>query len=358
MKEYIFCVDRTKKPTQKRIITSISKDIGTGKVKNCEKDEISDSILWKDFMAINLKMKTSDVFKDKDPPEGEEEEVDASKFKFPWHCEKGIVADAKKLNIEFNEARDLKPVKVFVTGPPASGKTFYSGDINSYYNIPRVCVKELTDQAFKMGKTEEEEGLASEIKAKLDEIRDAAVAKIEEERAEIDYGDQEPPEIDREGLPIRVPDDIIYKLMILRLNENDCRNRGYILDGYPRSYEDCQHIFLKREKKFDEEGNEVEEDEPELEEGQKKSFKGYVKEDSIIPSSTIVFNQVDKFLLDRVKNLSEEQIAGTHYNAADMKRRLKSYKSVNESQVAEPSVQAFFKEHGVQIFERDAAADK
>lgn len=41
-----------------------------------------------------------------------------------------------------------------------------------------------------------------------------------------------------------------------------------------------------------------------------------------------------------------------------MKRRLKSYKSVNESQVAEPSVQAFFKEHGVQIFERDAAADK
>ena len=332
--------------------------MGTGKVKNVDKEDVADSIIWKDFMAINLKMKSSDVFKDKEPPEGEEEEADPAKFKFPWHCEKGVIADAKKLNIEFNEARFLKPVKIFVTGPPASGKTFYSELINGYYNIPRVCVKELTDKAFAMSKTEEEEGLASEIKAKLEEMRDAAVAKIEEERAEKDYGDEEPPEIDRDGLPIRVPDDIIYKLMILRLNENDCRNRGYILDGYPRSFEDCQHIFLKREKKFDEEGNEVEEDEPELEEGQKKSFKGYIKEDSIFPSSSIVFNQEDKFLMDRVKNLSEEQIAGTHYNAADMKRRLKAYRNVNESQVAEPSVQAFFKDNSVQQFERDAASDK
>jgi adenylate kinase len=252
----------------------------------------------------------------------------------------------------------LEPVKIFVTGPPASGKSFYSEMIHGYYNIPRVSVKELTDQAFQMGKTEEEEGLAAEIKAKLDEIKDAAVAKIEEERAEKDYGDEEPPEIDRDALKIRVPDDIIYKLMILRLNENDCRNRGYVLDGFPRSYEDCCHIFLKREKKFDEEGNEIEEEEPELEEGQKKSFKGYIKEDSIFPSSCIVFNQDDKFLIDRVKNLSESEIAGTHYTAADMKRRLKTYRDVNESKVAEPSVQAFFKEHGIQVFERDAAAEK
>lgn len=52
-------------------------------------------------------MKTSDVFKDKDPPEGEEEDADPAKFKFPWFCEKGILDNAKQLNIEFNVARDL-----------------------------------------------------------------------------------------------------------------------------------------------------------------------------------------------------------------------------------------------------------
>jgi hypothetical protein len=30
-KTYIFAVDRTKKPTQKRLVEAISKDIGTGK---------------------------------------------------------------------------------------------------------------------------------------------------------------------------------------------------------------------------------------------------------------------------------------------------------------------------------------
>ena len=150
--------------------------MGTGKVKHVEKEDVADSILWKDFISINLKMKSSDVFKDKEPPEGEEEEADPAKFKFPWHCEKGIIADAKKLNIEFNEARFLKPVKIFVTGPPASGKTFYSELINGYYNIPRVCVKELTDKAFAMSKTEEEEGLAHRRQSSIDDVLEVAEA--------------------------------------------------------------------------------------------------------------------------------------------------------------------------------------
>ena len=90
-----------------------------------------------------------------------------------------------------------------------------------------------------MCKTEEEEGMAFEIKTKLEEMRDAAVAKIEEDRADKDFGDEEPPEIDRDALEIRVPDDIIYQLLKIRLGQNDCRNRGYILDGLPRSYKDC-----------------------------------------------------------------------------------------------------------------------
>jgi adenylate kinase family enzyme len=166
-----------------------------------------------------------------------------------------------------------------------------------------------------MAKLEEEEGLPLEIRTKIEELRDAAVAKIEEAREGVDFGDEGPPEIDREALPIRIPDEFIYKLLILKLNENSCRNRGYILDGYPRSYEDCQHIFLVKPKKFDPEtGEEIEEEEPELEEGQKKSFKGYIKNDSIFPSSCIVLKQEDKYLIEKVKNLTENEIENTHYN--------------------------------------------
>ena len=58
----------------------------------------------------------------------------------------------------------------------------------------------------------------------------------------------------------------------------------------------------------------------------------------------MVFKQKDEFLVNRVRNLGEEKIEGTHYNEVDMKRRLKEYRNANESKVAEPSVQQFFRE--------------
>ena len=147
--------------------------------------------------------------------------------------------------------------------------------------------------------------LAQEIKAKVEELRDTMVQQIEESRPETD---EEPPEIDRESLPIRLPDDILYKLLKIALQENACRNRGYILDGYPRTFKDACEVFLRRTKKFDEEGNEIEEEEPELEEGEEKSYEGYEPNPDIFPSNVLVMNGDDSFLIERVKNLSEKEI--------------------------------------------------
>lgn len=89
-----------------------------------------------------------------------------------------------------------------------------------------------------MAKIEEDNGdeLIAEIKAKVEELRDAMVAQIEESRPETE---EEPPEINRETLPIRLPNDILYKLLKISLTENACRNRGYILDGFPRTFKDA-----------------------------------------------------------------------------------------------------------------------
>lgn len=102
----------------------------------------------------------------------------------------------------------------------------------------------------------------------------------------------------------------------------------------------------------------MEEDEPDLEEGEEKSWEGFIKDESIFPSSCIVFKQQDNYLINRVKNLKQEQIVGTHYNLADMKRRIVKYKQANESEIAEPSVQAFYREQEIQVFEKDASLNK
>ena len=61
------------------------------------------------------------------------------------------------MNTEFNEFRGLNPVKIFVTGPPASGKTYYADALAKYYNIPKVEVKQLVSEVFRMAAIEEEE---------------------------------------------------------------------------------------------------------------------------------------------------------------------------------------------------------
>jgi len=129
---YIFAIDRSVRPSQKRIVTSIAKNMGTDKVIHIEPVKINQPI-WQDRMQTNLKMKISDAFKDGElTPEQdenlEEEEKEAmlKSLKFPWHSEKGIIGNVVKLNKEFNDFRGLNPVKIFITGPPASGKTFYA----------------------------------------------------------------------------------------------------------------------------------------------------------------------------------------------------------------------------------------
>lgn len=128
---------------------------------------------------------------------------------------------------------------MYVTGPPASGKSYYSSELARYYNIPHISIKQLSDAALaislldedKIGEDEEK----ANIKAKCDELRDTMVTSMEEARGD-PPPDEEWPEIDRSTLPIRVPEDILWKLLNKELNHNDCRNRGYVLDGFPRKY--------------------------------------------------------------------------------------------------------------------------
>jgi len=95
-------------------------------------------------------MRASDAFKDgtlsPEEEEGAEDPEALLKEKmFPWHNKKGILSNISTLNTEFNTFRGLNPVKIFVTGPPASGKTYYSEELAKYYNIPHVHIKQLTE---------------------------------------------------------------------------------------------------------------------------------------------------------------------------------------------------------------------
>ena len=72
--------------------------------------------------------------------------------------------------------------------------------------------------------------LGEEIRSKIEELKDIAVAEYEKTRNK-----KKDPELDRATVKVRLPDDILYRIVRLQMNTAACKNKGFILDGYPRT---------------------------------------------------------------------------------------------------------------------------
>jgi hypothetical protein len=151
---------------------------------------------------VNLKIKTSDVFKDREEEdeenvdggeEGDEEkEKDLEKEpKFKWHCEKGIIENVGMLNKEFVDKHKLDAMKVYIGGPPAIGKTHYARMMAEKYNLNLIEVSDVVFKGYEMAKrseveegeegylkNEEEREMGTRIKEKIEEIRESMAAQI------------------------------------------------------------------------------------------------------------------------------------------------------------------------------------
>lgn len=82
---YVFALDKTKNPTQKRLVNSIAKGMGAKETVSVAYDDVKKQE-WAEFLTLDLKMRASDVLKDDEPPEdAENPEELAEQLKFPWH---------------------------------------------------------------------------------------------------------------------------------------------------------------------------------------------------------------------------------------------------------------------------------
>jgi len=103
---YIFGIDNTKKPTQRKLIEAISEGIGTGLVEKedipIEFDPVYERMTpirldqsWKRFLMLNIKATPSSLFIPKATGEEEEgAEADGGDAEgFNWHCKAGLASN-------------------------------------------------------------------------------------------------------------------------------------------------------------------------------------------------------------------------------------------------------------------------
>lgn len=103
-------------------------------------------------MSLDLKMKVSPEFQNLDSE---------------WHCRQGITDETMKLlNDEFNLFRGLFPLKVFIGGPPGSGKTHFTKILAESYGIPHLTVGEMIEHAKKL-----KDDMGEEIREKITELK-------------------------------------------------------------------------------------------------------------------------------------------------------------------------------------------
>ena len=134
----------------------------------------------------------------------------------------------------------------------------------------------------------------------------------------------------------KIPSDMMSEAFRWRLSQNDCQNRGYILDGYPISYKTSLEVFFitpvrppPKAKQVDDEGNEIEEaneEEVDAEELEKRYAPKF--QSQIYPDSVILLRGENEFLRSRAKTLKAED--NKKWDPENLERRLVDYCDAND----------------------------
>lgn len=112
----------------------------------------------------------------------------------------------------------------------------------------------------------------------------------------------------------------------MKLESPACTNKGFILDGFPKTFEGCLQVFGdKITFPVDAEGNE----ERGAYQESKESIGGFNLRAALLPQYSVSLSAEDEFLRTKLKELPEEQ---KQANQADdqMVRRLKAFREHNQ----------------------------
>ncbi|XP_037359834.1 adenylate kinase 7 isoform X2 [Talpa occidentalis] len=298
--------------TLEDIIKCISKNTGPGKIQRVPKEN---AFLTKDLtqesldhLLVSLRMEALYV---------------KENFNIRWTAQSGFVENINNILKEYKQSRGLLPIKICILGPPAVGKTSVAEALCKHYKLHHIKLKDVVTEAI----------------ARLEAIvapKEGEEEEVEEEEEEENVEDaQELLEGIKESMEQnsgRLEDQYITRFMKEKLKSMPCRNQGYVLDGYPKTYDQAKDLFNQ--------------DEEEEEEVRGKSFPF---DKSIIPEFVCALDASDEFLKERVMNLPESVVAGTHYSQDRFLRSLSNYREINTD---DETVLNYFDEleiHPVQI---------
>ena len=300
---YIFACDKTKNPTLRNLLSCIGKGIGGIEAK-VMKDFDLDKINMPHYaeLSIDLRIKNSPIMDD-EPRRPKEDKEDYEERKFQWHCEFGIPENIDKLSEEFNLYRDLKPIKIVISGPPYGGKSTIAKMISEKYKISHFTIDKICEWA-----RNEKNEFGDEVRKKDEEIEENVNKAMEEYEHRKNKKKTDPP---FDPSPYKkYSEDFLAKIIKNKLNSGECIGKGYILENYPKSYNDCMNLFNK---------DNIEENKFEINK-------------EIMPDSILIINNyTDESLKEKLKKKYPDYNERTNELDLKFNKRLTKYKQLEEN---------------------------
>ena len=250
----------------------------------------------RELLTLDLKLLSSDFLKGEPKKNYYDSEDNLASSEpteytplFKWHCPFGIFSNLQAVRREFIKYRNLNGNKVMILGNPYTGKTTISEILSKIFHLPILNSQQIVDFGKKIASEDVEEkttekdpqtvirknsiekDLIRDINKTLKELEEGYAAAEEAYNKRPNKKKTDPP-FDEKSY-YRFNDEMMVRMLKRRLLENDTTVYGYILDGFPKNYNQALELFEDLDKS------------------------------NLIPNSVIIFDNVeDDFAINRLKN--------------------------------------------------------
>ncbi|NXX93878.1 KAD7 kinase, partial [Centropus bengalensis] len=230
-------------------------------------------------------------------------------FNIKWVAQAGLVENIKQIVTEYKTTRGLLSLKICIHGPPGVGKSSVAEELCKHYKLHHIKINDVISETI----ANLEKAVASK-----EPDSDNAEEEGEDDKEEEDNNAEEAKELLAEIQQNlkqnagRLDDQYVIRLMRDKLKSMPCMNQGYVLDGFPETYDQAKDLFTCNE-----------DDEEET----KSKIPRYNK--LTIPEFVISLTATDEYLINRIINLPERVVAGTHYTQDRFLQSLNLFRALN-----------------------------
>eukprot|EP01138_Halocafeteria_seosinensis_P015851 gb/GECG01016176.1/.p1 GENE.gb/GECG01016176.1/~~gb/GECG01016176.1/.p1 ORF type:complete len:808 (+),score=186.34 gb/GECG01016176.1/:1-2424(+) len=338
--EYILACDDAQN-TLKDVCLAIAKHVGPGKIEHVDSakaDELTTQHPEFRRLQVNLKLDMSSAA--------------IQSMEFEWKSKEGFVETIEEERKEFIASRDLRPLKLAVLGPPAVGKTFVADKLAERYSLDVIRARDALEEIIRepvrfispdaSQPTNEDimSGQKTETKAAEEEGGDEDEDEGKEgeeaedlgmDRAESEFATQLRKKV-KEVLQEkqRLPEGLMGVVVRWVISSPRHKNRGYILDGFPRSYKEAESLLSEESGEENVDLEALAEQEAE-EGGEDEEIPEVAIVQELAPNGVLIYDAPDDVLQHKVEeeHADDEGQDQSETPVNRFERRLRTYRFNN-----------------------------